>query len=78
MVAAHHNSPNHHLASNALMSLLREGGQWDEIDDEILRKGHKQSKAFEGDYSKEEWSRDSPAQTPKAVSVACCLGLMLA
>jgi len=31
-------SPEGHLASNALMSLLREGGQWDEIDDQAFER----------------------------------------
>jgi hypothetical protein len=38
----HQLSPGGHLASNALMSLLREGGQWDEIDDQAFERtpGH--------------------------------------
>ena len=66
MVAQHPAvSPDNHLASNALMSLLREGGQWDDVDDDLIKRNKMGSKTFEGDGSK-EWSQSVP-EVPHAV-----------
>ena len=54
------------VASNALMSLLREGGRWDEIDDARVDKS---TKAFEEYCHKGNWDQSEPSlQAPRAVS----------
>lgn len=63
-------SPPNPLASNALMSLLREGGQWDEVDDALTGQpgsGKKEGKAFDEMY-KEGWEHPVSPRAPRAVS----------
>ena len=59
-------SPPNHLASNALISLLREGGQWDDVDDAVVKNVRTVSKY--DNHVKQDWERDSPIRTPHVVS----------
>lgn len=49
------------IASQALMSLLREGGQWDDVDDAMATKTRVGSRAF-GDMR--GWGEDVEVQSP--------------
>ena len=63
-------SPPQQIASHALMSLLREGGQWDETDDFLAKQGKTISRAFEAAY-KEGWEEAAISpHTPRAVSLS--------
>jgi hypothetical protein len=59
------------IASQALMSLLREGGQWDDVDDAMATRTRVRSRAF-GEmrgWSEVEEGQSLPPRIPQAVSV---------